>query len=144
MSTATIYFERSFHSDNHKTALIKLVCTASAGGTFDPITITEAHTGGLPYWNESYRLANAWAKNPGSGYPTSAAVVTITDANSKELVGAIAGDTLTLSTSASGLAQLSIDRSGSQRLVTSALTIAIASVGASALSTTIYLELERF
>ena len=70
--------------------------------------------------------------------------VTITDANGKELVGAIAGDTLTLSTSASGLAQLFIDRSGSQRLVTSPLTIAIASVGASALSTTIYLELERF
>jgi hypothetical protein len=143
MSSATVTARRSFHSDNHKTLFISVACTANADGTFDAVELSSALVG-FEYWLESYRLANAWAKNPASNYPTAAAVVTITDSNYQELVGAIAGDTLTLSTAASGLAQLSVDRSSGQRIATGPLTLSIADTGAAANSVTINIVLERF
>jgi hypothetical protein len=142
-SMTVSHFHNSYGLNVH---VIKVAAVAETDGTFTSKTINEAvASAGLPkpYYQMGYFLIAAWAVNPAATYPTSGAV-TITDSTGLVLVGTGAGDTLTLSTSASGLAQLSIDRSGSQRLVTSPLTIAIGSVGSSALSTTIYIELERF
>lgn len=130
--------------------VLKLACTAHTDGTFDSRAITiddiNPHTYAMdgPFWHMGYRISNAWAVNPASGYPTVAAVVTVTDATGQQLIGATVGDTLTLSTSASGVAYLLIDRSGSQRLVTSALTVAIGDTGTAANTVDIYLVLERF
>jgi len=147
-------------SNNGKILLVKVACVAHTDGTFTSEAISGADTGSVydssgafngnsnglsaDYWSLGFRISNAWAVNPASGYPTVAAVVTVTDATGQQLIGATVGDTLTLSTSASGVAYLVIDRSGSQRLVTSALTVAIGDTGTAANTVDIYLVLERF
>lgn len=124
--------------------VIKVACVAHTDGTFDSKTISEAiASAGLPkpYYQMAYRISNITAINPASGYPTVAATVTVTDSvTRKQLVGSTAGDTLTLSTSASGQAQLVIDRGGGQRLVTNPLTVAISDTGTAANMFDLYIE----
>jgi hypothetical protein len=122
--------------------LITAVCTAAADGTFTSRTI-ESTDVGFSYWTAGYRLLDVWAKNSATDDHTNAAVVTITDATGRQLVGATAGDTLSLSQTASGIAYLSIDRGSGQRAVTSKLTVAIADTGSTSTVQTLYLVLGK-
>ena len=128
--------------------VVKIAATAHTDGTFDNRTIATTDivksTLGLraEYYQLGYSLKNAYAVNPASTYPTSGAV-TITDSNGNVLVGTAAGDTLTLSTSASGVALLSIERGSGQRAVTKPLTIAVSDTGSAANTFTLYLVLGK-
>ena len=121
--------------------LVTAVCTAAADGTFTSRTITTEL--GFAYENSGYYLLDAWAKNSATDDHTNAAVVTITDATGRQLIGATVGDTLTLSQTASAIAYASMSRGASQRAVTSRLTIAIADTGSTATVQTLYLVLGR-
>jgi hypothetical protein len=84
-------------------------------------------------------LADIWVVNSATDDHTNAAVVTITDETTRQIVGTAAGDTLSLSQTASGVAYLSIDRGSGQRTITSLITIAIADTGSTATVQTFYL-----
>jgi hypothetical protein len=129
-------------NDKGNRLVIKLVCTAEADGTFADTQITAAHIG-WNYWQAGYFLLDAWAVNSATNDHTNAAVVTITDETTHQIIGATAGDTLTLSQSASGVAYASMSRSAGQRAVTSKLTIGIADTGSTSTVQTIYLVLGR-
>jgi hypothetical protein len=121
---------------------VTAVCTAAADGTFTSRTISATDLG-FDYRNSGYSLADVWAVNSATDDHTNAAVVTITDATGRQLVGATAGDTLSLSTVASGIAYLSIDRGSGQRAITSLLTIAIADTGSTSTVQTLYLIFKK-
>lgn len=120
---------------------VKAVCTAAADGTFTSRTITTEL--GFAYENGDYYLLDAWAVNSATDDHTNAAVVTITDDTGRQLIGAAAGDTLTLSQTASAIAYASMTRSASQRSIKGRLTIAIADTGSTATVQTIYLVLGK-
>jgi hypothetical protein len=138
-----------FASPDGTMILLKLTCTAdSTDGTFvstalSSSVITYKTKFGTWYYDSGYVLAHAWVVNSATDDHTNASVVTITDATGQVIVGAAVGDTLTLSTAASGIAYLVVDRGSAQRAVTSALTIAIADTGSTATVQTIYLLLQR-
>lgn len=132
---------RSYESINREIIIIKLVCTAHTDGTFAAADIEDARP--EPYWGEGYYLLDVWAVNSATDDHTNASVVTITDATGRQVIGTTAGDTLTLSQSASGIAYASMSRSAAQRAVTSQLTIAIADTGSTATVQTIYLVLGK-
>ena len=119
---------------------IILLCTAAADGTFTSRTIDETI---LPardrynFWEVGYRLVDAWAVNDGTTYAGSGAV-TITSGG-RQLVGTAATDTLTLSTSASGVAYLTIARVSGQRELKAAPTIAVSDTGSAANIFTLHL-----
>jgi hypothetical protein len=122
--------------------LIKAVCTSAADGTF--VSLTKVNVS-QQYWNKDFYLAHAYAVNGASSQPDTAGTVTITDEGGMQLVGATAGDTLTLSTSASAVAYLSIDRGKGQRPVTSPLYLTIGDTqsGAATSVFTLYLLLSK-
>jgi hypothetical protein len=123
---------------------IVLLCTAAADGTFTSRDITIANIPAkdrYAYYENGYYLLDAWAVNDATTYPGSGAV-TITSGG-RQLVGTTAGDTLTLSTSASGVAYLSASRGASQRAVTGALNIAVTDTGSAANIFTLYLVLGK-
>lgn len=124
--------------------LIKCVCVSAADGTFTASTKVTL-PGSTQYWGYGYYLAHAYAINRSSGQPDTAGTVTITDEQGQQLVGSTVGDTLTLSTSASGGAYLSADRASSQRPVTSpiALTIGDTQSGAATSTFDLYLLLKK-
>lgn len=130
-----------YESQDKGQVVIALTCTAHTDGTFDNKALTEAIVG-LPYFIRGYYIGHVWAVNSATDDHTSGAV-TITDATTQQLVGATAGDTLTLSTAASGVAYLSSARSASQRPVTSQLTIAVSDTGSTAVVFTLYILLVR-
>jgi hypothetical protein len=139
-----------FASPDGSMVLLKLTATAHTDGEFSAVThtlsnsvITYKTKFGTWYYDSGYVLAHAWVVNSATDDHTNAAVVTITDATGQVIVGAAVGDTLALSTAASGIAYLVIDRASSQRAVTSALTIAIADTGSTATVQTIYLLLRK-
>jgi hypothetical protein len=93
--------------------VLKLHCVSHTDGSFTastaiPLTPWNYTTGG-------WKLKHAYATNGASGYPDTSGTVTITDATGQQIIGSTAGDTLTLSTSASATALLVIDRASSQR-----------------------------
>jgi hypothetical protein len=129
-------------TDKGNMLIIKLVCTAEADGTFANTQITAAHIG-WEYWRAGYYLLDAWAVNSATNDHTNAAVVTVTDESTRQLIGTGTGDTLTLSQAASGVAYLVAAKGASQRPITSKLTIAIADTGGSATVQTLYLVLGK-
>jgi hypothetical protein len=116
----SIVFSVAGGSQNHM--LIKALCTSAADGTFTASTKVNI---GQTYWNNDFKIGHAYAINGAASNPDTAGTVTITDEAGQQLVGATVGDTLTLSTSASTGAYLSIDRASSQRAVTSPLYLTI-------------------
>lgn len=121
--------------------LIKVAGVAHTDGTFTSKQITASEIG-FDYWKRGFFLVDAWAVNPASTYPTAGAV-TITDETGRQIVGTSATDTLTLSTSASGVGYLVIERASGQRAVTSKLTIAISDTGSAANTLDLYLLMRR-
>ena len=128
--------------------VIKVACIAHTDGTFDDKQITAAEIG-FDYWLRGYKIDHASAVNPTTGYATTAATVTVADETGQQLIGSVAGDTLTLSTAAynaatgAGVAYLVIDRGGGQRPVTSKLTVKISDTGSAANTLSLYLWLRR-
>lgn len=120
--------------------VISVVCTAHTDGTFTDYNL--ADTNWTPYFEEGYYIGHMWAVNSATDDHTSGAV-TITDATTQQLIGSTAGDTLTLSTAASGVAYLSASRGATQRPVTSQLTIAVSDTGSTAVVFTLYILLVR-
>lgn len=142
-AASSMVASRDKDTTNSSVVVIKVVATAHTDGTFDSKQITAAEFGGSEYWRQGYRLIDAFAVNSVTDDHTNAAVVTITDETGRQLVGTTAGDTLSLSQTASGIAYLSIDRGSGQRAVTSKLTIAIADTGSTATVQTLYLVFSK-
>ena len=130
------------YGNNGSQLVIKLVCTAHTDGTFDAKTITAAEVG-YDYHKSGYYLLDAVAVNSATDDHTNAAVVTITDGTTRQIMGATVGDTLTLSQTASAVAYASMSRGASQRAVYSPLVVAIADTGSTATVQTLYLILGR-
>lgn len=120
--------------------VIKLTCLAASDGTFDDYQIVDTISS-VKYWQGKYYLGHAFAVNSATDYHTNAAVVTIKDSFTQQIVGTTVGDTLTLSQAASGVAYLVDGRSAVQRPVVGLLTISIADTGSTATLQTIYLVL---
>jgi hypothetical protein len=136
MSIDTRYAE----SVDRNMVLIKLSCVAHTDGTFASADIDDNRPD--PYWSKGYKLLDAWVVNDATTYPAAGAV-TIVDTTTRQLVGTTAGDTLTLSTSASGVAYLAIDRGSGQRAVTSKLSISTTTTTTNGSIFTVYLLLGR-
>jgi len=142
-SMTVSHFHNSYGLNVH---VIKVAAVAETDGTFTSKTINEAvASAGLPkpYYQMGYFLIAAWAVNPAATYPTSGAV-TITDSTGLVLVGTGAGDTLTLSTSASGVAQITNNVQAIKRPVVGQLTVAVTDTGTAANTFTLYLLLGRY
>lgn len=127
--------------------IIKVAAVAHTDGTFDSKTIDEAvASAGLPkaYYHMGYSLIDAWAVNPAATHPTAGAV-TITDSTARPLLGNSGSytDTLTLSTSASGVSGLAVERPSGQRTIISPLTIAVSDTGAAANTFTLYIVMGK-
>jgi hypothetical protein len=131
-----------YESQDKNQMVITLLCTAHTDGTFDSKILTNTVVG-FDYYNKGYYIIDAFAVNSATDDHTNAAVVTITDATGHQLIGATAGDTLSLSQTASAIAYLSIDRGRGQRAVTSYLTVAIADTGSTATVQTLYIVLGK-
>jgi hypothetical protein len=131
-----------YESNDNNMVVIPLLCTAHTDGTFDSKALTSTVVG-FDYYNRGYYLLDAWAKNSGTDDHTNAAVVTITDATGRQIIGATQGDTLALSQAASGIAYAAMTKGSTQRPVTSVLTIAIADTGSTATVQTIYIVLGK-
>ena len=101
-------------SESEGMRVIRLHCVSHTDGTFTAATEI-ALPDGLNYWVGGWVLGHAVALNGAANYPNTAGTVTITNGASHQIVGSTATDTLTLSTSASGQAQLSASRSPAQR-----------------------------
>jgi hypothetical protein len=142
MAASTIVPTMYGQTDKGNMLIIKLVCTAHTDGTFTSTQITSSHIG-WEYWKAGYYLLDAWAVNSATDDHTNAAVVTITDETTRQIVGATTGDTLTLSQTASGVAYLSATKGAGQRPITSKLTVAIADTGSTATVQTLYLVLGK-
>jgi hypothetical protein len=98
-------------------------CTSdSSAGTLPAKDITNAEVG-MNYYSQGYVLANANTISSASVQPTTGVAVTLADADGVQLIGSSCGDTLTPSTSASGVGYYSSARSASQREVAKLLTI---------------------
>lgn len=123
--------------------IINLVCTAHTDGTFTSEVISSSDAG-HEYWREGYFLVNAFAVNDATTYPGSGAV-TITDETGRQLVGSSSYDavTLTLSTSASGVAFATIEQVLKMD-VTSKLTVAVSDTGNAANIFDLYLVMRRW
>ena len=137
----------SFESPDGKILVLKLTCTAHTDGNFDNKTLDSSVITALTkfaayYYDSGYYLADVYAINSATDDHTSGAV-TITDASTRQLVGTTAGDTLTLSTAASGIAHLSASRGVAQRSVSSPLVIAVSDTGSTAVVFTLYLVLVK-
>ena len=122
--------------------VIQLTCTAHTDGTFDAKTVTAAEVG-YDYHKSGYYFLDASAINSATDDHTNAAVVTITDGTTRQIIGATVGDTLTLSQTASAVAYASMARGASQRAVYSPLVVSIADTGSTATVQTLYLILGR-
>lgn len=131
---------RNAETAGRNMVLIKLSCVAHTDGTFASADIDDARPD--PYWSGGYRILDAWVVNDATTYPAAGAV-TIVDATTRQLIGTTAGDTLTLSTSASGVAYLSVDRGSGQRAVTSKLSISTTTTTTNGSIFTVYLLLGR-
>lgn len=139
-----IYFE----SPDSNMVVLALTCTAHTDGTFTTTTlsnsvITQKVKFAANYYDAGYYLLDVWAVNSATDDHTNAAVVTITEASTRELIGATATDTLALSQAASGVAYAAITRNAIQRAVTGVLSVAIADTGSTATVQTLYILLVR-
>jgi hypothetical protein len=104
--------------------ILKVACTSHTDGTFTSYQITQADAK-TDYWKRDWYLGDAFVVNGASGQPDTAGAVTITDETGRQLVGTSAGDTLSVSTSASGTGYLSASRGAAQRSIFKKLTIGI-------------------
>jgi len=129
-----------FESKERTVRIISIVCTAHTDGTFNNYTLSDSNS--IPYYQEGFFLADVFSVNSATDDHTSGAV-TITDASTRQLIGTTAGDTLTLSTAASGVGYLSVTRGVSQRSVSSPLVIAVSDTGSTAVVFTLYLVLVK-
>ena len=120
--------------------VIKAVFTANSDGTITTKTFNESNLG--TYYTQGYFLVHAFTINDATTYPASG-TVTISDALGQQLIGSTAGDTLTLSTAASGLALLASTRSAAQRPVSSVLNAVVTNTGSAANIFTLYLVLSK-
>jgi hypothetical protein len=111
--------------------LVVVDCIAHTDGTFTSTMINLPQIKGK-------RIINAWTVNNFTTYPASGAV-TITDATGQQLIGSTVGDTLTLSTSAAGVAHLVIDRGSGQRTIVANIGIAVSTVTTNSGRFTLYL-----
>ena len=130
-----------YESQDKGQLIIPLLCTAHTDGTFDNKVLTNAVVG-FDYFAKGYYLGHAYAVNSATDDHTSGAV-TITDSTTQQIVGSTVGDTLTLSTTASGVGYLSASRGASQRPVAYPLTIAVSDTGSTAVVFTLYLVLVK-
>ena len=123
--------------------LIAVNCTSHTDGTFT--ASTKLDLGSNQYWNKDFSIAHAYVVNNATGQPDTAATVTIADEKGQQLIGSTVGDTLTVSTSASGVGYLSIDRGSKQRSVTSPLYITIGDTqsGTATSTFTLYILLSK-
>jgi hypothetical protein len=96
----------------------------------------------VEYKYMGYYLVTAWAVNPAATYPTSGAV-TITSASGLQLIGSVAGDTLTLSTASTGVAQITNSILPIKRPIADVLTIAVTDTGTAANQFSLYLLFAR-
>lgn len=133
--------------------VVAVALTSETDGTFTSYQITNADIPArrlgirqaVEYWDAGYYLLDAWITNGASSYPDTAGAITVTIESGKQLVGTSSGDTLSASTSASGVGQLSAARSAGQRGVTGRLTVASGDTQSGTATTvnTLYLELGR-
>ena len=143
---ATSSMVPSVYTNSTNMVTIKVVCTSS-DGTFATTQLTSASSQiGFRYWEKGYYLLHAFAVNDHTTYAASGAV-TITTSTGSQLVGTASGDTLTLSTSADGLASLSASRGPVQRPVIGSgenggVSVAVSSTGQAAIFT-LYLVLGK-
>jgi hypothetical protein len=136
-----------FEAPDGSRVVLKLTCTAHTDGTFDNKTldssvITAKTKFGTYYYDTGYYIGDVYAVNSATDDHTSGAV-TITDETTRQLMGSSAGDTLTLSTTASGVGYLSVTRGATQRSVNSPLVIAVSDTGSTAVVFTLYIELVK-
>lgn len=120
--------------------LIKCVCVSGADGAYTASTALVVGNG-IEYWKSDFFLLHAYAVNRAAGNPDTAGTVTVTDQAGQQLIGSTVGETLTLSTSASGSAYLSAARSATQRPVTHPLYLTIGDTQSGAAETTFDLYL---
>lgn len=120
--------------------VIKVRAVSHTDGSYTELTVLSPDRIG-EYWTQGFYLADVYAVNGTSGYPDTAGTVTITDSSGRQLVGSTAGDTLTLSTSASGVAYLSSARSAAQRAIPSKLYTTITDTQSGSATTAIDLYL---
>lgn len=115
---------QKFPTDSNAAMIVLwYTCTSDASaGTLPAKQITAADVG-MNYYSQGYVLANAATISSASVQPTTGVAVTLTDADGVQLIGSGCGDTLTPSTSASGIGYYSSSRSASQREVAKILTI---------------------
>lgn len=119
VSLAASSIDTSLAYDSQNLKVLRLKCVSHTDGSFTASTLISGAA--WEYWSGGWVIAHAYAVNGASGNPDTAGTVTITDALGQQLIGSTAGDTLTLSTSASGVALLVIDRASKQRAVTAKL-----------------------
>lgn len=112
-AASSISTELVYESENM--AVVRLNCISHTDGSFTASTEILPPGGNYYYWSKGFTLGHAFAVNGASGYPDTAGTVTITDGFGNQIIGSTAGDTLTLSTSASGTALLAVERASSQR-----------------------------
>ena len=112
-----------YPANNPTMIIISYTCTSDASAGTLPAKDILVSEVGFNYWQQGFYLLNAKAVNPAANYPTGAQTLSLTDSDGAQLIGSTAGDTLTLSTSASVSAVLSSSRSPAQRGVEKLLTI---------------------
>lgn len=142
LAASSIVFSTYRLGSNDSLIVVKAACTAHTDGTFDSKQLTTELN--LNYWQYGYFLINAYAVNDATTFPASGAV-TITDETGRQLVGSSSYDgvTLTLSTSASGVAFAAIEQVLKMD-VTSKLTVAVTDTGAAANVFNLYLVMRRW
>lgn len=103
--------------------VLSYTCTSDASaGTLPAKAITVADVG-FNYYSQGYYLLDARTINDATNYPTTGVAVTLTDSDGTQFIGSTVGETLTPSTSASGIGYFSASRTPSQRAIVKALTI---------------------
>jgi hypothetical protein len=104
-------------------------------------TVTAAEVG-FEYQKSGYYLGHAYVKSHASSTPNTAATITITDETGAQLVGSnTGGDTLTVSTSASGFGYLVDSRGAVQRPVNSLLSLTVGDTQSGTATSIIYIYL---
>lgn len=122
-----------------KMFILKMTAQSGTTGLYTANRVITAAEAGFDYHKAGYFLAHCYAVNHASTYPDTAGTVTVADANGQQIVGSTVGDTLTLSTSASGVGYMSESRSLTQRPVYDLLNVTIADTQSGTATSVVYI-----
>jgi hypothetical protein len=122
-SVAFVSVEKFPNTSTPSVIVLSYLCTSDASdGTLPAKAITVADAT-LNYYSQGYKMVDARTISHASTPPTTAVAVTLADSDGVQFIGSAIGETLTPSTSASGIGYFLVDRPSSQRTVTKLLTI---------------------